>query len=76
VQRYTDAADQERMARAAIRRLEEGIRNDRATNFSGDDTNRRDLRSDFKGPKNAVVGAQGLEPWTRVKSYHELLYLQ
>jgi integrase len=65
VQRYTDAADQERMARAAIKRLEGNIGNDRATNFSGSDTNRRDLRSDFNRPKNAVVGAEGLEPSTR-----------
>jgi integrase len=65
VQRYTDAVDQERMARAAIRRLEEGTRNDRATNFSGNDTNKPDLRNDFNGPKNAVVGPGGLEPPTK-----------
>jgi len=64
VQRYTDAVDQERMARVAIRRLEEGTRNDRATNFSGNDTNKPDLRNDFKGPKNAVVGLVGLKPTT------------
>ena len=65
VQRYTEAVDQERMARAAIGRLRGSIGNDRATNFSGGDTNSRDLRNDFKGRKIAVVGAQGLEPWTR-----------
>jgi integrase len=65
VQRYTEAVDQERMARAAIRRLGGSIGNDRATNFSGGDTNSRDLRNDFNGPTNRVVGAQGLEPWTR-----------
>jgi integrase len=65
VQRYTEAVDQERMARAAIRRLGGSTGNDRATNFSGGDANSRDLRNDFKGRKIAVVGAQGLEPWTR-----------
>jgi integrase len=65
VQRYTEAVDQERMARAAIRRLEGSIGNDSVTNFSGGDTNSRDLRNDFNGTKIAVVGAQGLEPWTR-----------
>jgi integrase len=49
VQRYTEAVDQERMARAAIRRLGASIGNDRATNFSGSDTNSRDLRNDFNG---------------------------
>jgi integrase len=65
VQRYTEAVDQERMARAAIRRLGGSIGNDRVTNFSGNDTNSRDLRNDFKGPKNAVVGPSGLEPETK-----------
>jgi integrase len=65
VQRYTEAVDQERMARTAIKRLEGSIGNDRATNSPSSDTNRRDLRNDFKGPKIGVVGAQGLEPWTR-----------
>jgi integrase len=65
VQRYTEAVDQERMARAAIKRLEGSTGNDRATNSPSSDTNRRDLRNDFKGPKIGVVGAQGLEPWTR-----------
>jgi len=65
VQRYTEAVDQERMARAAIRRLGGSTENDCATNFSGGDTNSRDLRNEFKGRKIAVVGAQGFEPWTR-----------
>jgi integrase len=65
VQRYTEAVDQERMARAAIRRLGGSIGNDPDTNFSGGDTNSRNLRNNFKSTKNTVVGPAGLEPATK-----------
>jgi integrase len=65
VQRYTEAVDQERMARAAIRRLGGSIGNDPDTNFSGGDTNIRNLCNNFKSAKNTVVGLAGLEPATK-----------
>jgi integrase len=65
VQRYTEAVDQERMARAAIRRLGGSIGNDPDTNFSGGDTNIRNLCNNFKSAKNTVVGPAGLEPATK-----------
>jgi hypothetical protein len=71
VQRYTEAVDQERMARAAIRRLGASIGNDRATNFSGSDTNSRDLRNDFNGdePGGGRTRTPTLDPLIKSKFF-------
>jgi Phage integrase family len=61
VERYTKAADQQRMARAALERLKK----DRVTNREKS-SYKLELKSlKLRAAKIGVVGAQGLEPWTR-----------
>jgi integrase len=61
VERYTKAADQQRMARTAIERL----KNNRVTNPEKSSYKPHPKPLRLRALKIAVVGAQGLEPWTR-----------
>jgi integrase len=61
VERYTKAADQQRMAHAALERL----KNDRATNLENSSYKPQPKSLKLRSAKIGVVGAQGLEPWTR-----------
>jgi integrase len=61
VERYTKAADQERMARTAVERL----KNDRVTNREESSYKLHPNRLNLQGTEFGMVGAQGLEPWTR-----------
>jgi integrase len=61
VERYTKAADQQRMAQAALERL----KNDRATNRENSSYKPKLKSLKLRSAKIGVVGAQGLEPWTR-----------
>jgi integrase len=61
VERYTKAADQQRMARTAVERL----KNDRVANREQLGYKPQPKPLKLRAAKIGVVGAQGLEPWTR-----------
>jgi len=61
VERYTKAADQQRMAGAAFERF----KNERATNRGESIYKPPPNRLKLQSAKLGMVGAQGFEPWTR-----------